>query len=139
MPPDIPYSELIAAPETLTAEGNQLALTSNMWIDLQPKIPSGDPSFVAILYITTIDTDSINATIDADALWLVYNEQVWKSWITSETGKSAEQSPNRIIRVVRNGPKWGSNISVDVIVRVKDGQGNMHLLRASKQLIGTTY
>lgn len=31
-PEDIPYSDLIAAPETLFVEGNQLVLTSNLWL-----------------------------------------------------------------------------------------------------------
>ncbi len=40
--------------------------------------------------------------------------------------------------VARNGPKWGPDIKVDVVVRIVDRAGNEYLLKASNQKIERT-
>jgi len=43
--------------------------------------------------------------------------------------------PFRIVKIARNGPKWGPGIYVSVIVRLKN-KTKGYLLRADEQLIG---
>jgi hypothetical protein len=38
-----------------------------------------------------------------------------------------------------NGPKWGPNVTVDVIVRLRDSTGHAAHLRARGQTIGATW
>ncbi|CRK56947.1 hypothetical protein [Alloactinosynnema sp. L-07] len=40
--------------------------------------------------------------------------------------------------VARNGPEWGPDVSVDVVLQLSDAEGSIHLLRASNQLIVRT-
>ncbi len=137
-PPDIPADQLLASPDTITVNGRQLYLTTYMWRDFQPISPPDGKPLIAICYVTATDTTQLPGSISADAVWIVYSNQVWKSWFTNETPPSDELRPNRIVKYARNGPKWGPRIYVDVIVRVTVGNGNSQLLRASNQWIGRT-
>lgn len=138
VPPDIPINQLLASPDTITVEGRKLYLSTYMWRDFQPISPPNGKPLIAIIYVTATDTAKLPNSISADAVWIVFNNQVWKSWFTNEQIASSELRPNRIVKIAREGPKWGPHVNVDVIVRVLDGRGNIHLLRAPDQRIGRT-
>lgn len=134
-PPDIPISELLAADDTITVEGRQLFLSTYMWRDFQPISPPDGKPLIAIVYVTATDTARLPISISTDAIWVVFNNQVWKSWFTNQ--QIMTNGLNQIAKLARDGPKWGPEVYVDVIVRVKHGQGNQ-FLRASNQWIGRT-
>lgn len=137
-PPDIPVSQLLASPDTITLDGRKFYLTTYMWRDFQPISPPDGKPLIAICYITATDTTKLQGTITADAVWIVNNDKVWKSWFTNEPHTPDPSRKNRIEKIVRNGPKWGPHITVDVIVRISDKSGHSQLLRASDQWIGRT-
>jgi hypothetical protein len=134
--PDIPIHELLAAEDTITVDGKSLTLSTYMWRDFMPISPPDGKPLIGIAYIDGIDTASLPSTIRADAIWIVYDGQVWRSLFNDETSNPAK--PNRLERVFRNGPKWGPGVYLDVIVRLLDGAGGAHLLRASHQYISRT-
>ncbi len=136
-PPDIPISQLLSSPDTITVEGRRLYLSTYMWRDFQPVSPPDGKPLIAIIYVTATDTAQLPG-ISTDAVWIVYNNQVWKSWFTNEPTPPGETKPNRIVRIAREGPLWGPHIHVDVIVRVIDARGNSQLLHAPDQWIGRT-
>lgn len=136
VPPDIPIRELLAAEDTVTVDGRSLTLSTYMWRDFMPISPPDGKPLIGIAYIDGIDSASLPSTIKADAIWIVYDGQVWKSFFSNES--SNPQKPNRLEKVVRNGPKWGPGVYVDVIVRLLDGGEGAHLLRAAHQYIGRT-
>jgi hypothetical protein len=138
VPPDIPIDQLLATPETIVVETRQLHLSTFMWRDFMPISPPGGKPLIAIIYVTATDTVRLPGSISTDAVWMVYNDQVWKSWFTDEPISPGELKPNRIVKIAREGPKWGPNVNVDVIVRVYDGKGASRLLRAANQWIGRT-
>jgi len=72
-----------------------------------------------------------------DALWIVYKNEVWKAWFL-EAYSPLDPDRIRFGRFFRDGPKWGPDVSVDVIVRIDGGDGDLQLLRATNQLIGAT-
>ncbi len=135
-PPDISINQLLASPDTISVDGTQLYLATYMWRSFQPICPPDGTPLIAICYVTGTDTTQLPSTISADAVWIVYDNQVWKSWFTNEPPPSDELRPNRIVKYARDGPKWGPQINVDVIVRVTDQKGNSQLVRASDQWIG---
>ena len=138
VPPDIPISQLRAYPDTMTVEGRRLYLTTYMWRDFQPISPPDGKPLIAIVYVTARDTAQLPSSISTDAIWIVYNNQVWKSWFTNEPIAPDLLKPYRIVKIAREGPKWGPHVYVDVIVRVFDGHGNNQLLRAPNQWISRT-
>lgn len=138
VPPDIPIAQLLQAPDTISADGKRLYLTTFMWRDFMPISPPDGKPLIAIAYVTTADTTQIPTSISADAIWIVYDAQAWRSFFTGEMITPDLQRPYRIVRIARDGPKWGPNIYVDVIVRVFDINGNAQLLHAPNQWIGRT-
>jgi len=137
-PPEIPISQLQASPDTILVEGRRLYLTTYLWRDFQPFSPPDGKPLISLVYITAIDTTQLPESITSDAVWIVYNDQVWRSWFTNEPGGPSELKPYLIVKIAREGPKWGPNVSVDVIVRVTDGRGNSQFLRAPNQPIHMT-
>lgn len=135
-PPDIPLDQLQAAPDTVQVEGQQLYLETFVWRDFMPISPPDGKPLVAVMYITSVDSARLPATISADAVWIVYGDQVWKSWIVDAANSVA--NGYRLAKIAREGPKWGPGVRVDVIVRVLDAGGHGHLLQAPDQLIGRT-
>lgn len=138
VPPDIPINQLLASPDTVRIDTRQFYLSTYMWRDFQPISPPDGKPLIAIIYVTATDTAQLPSSISTDAVWIVYNNQVWKSWFTNEPIAPSELKPNRIVKIAREGPKWGPHVNVDVIVRVYDGKGARLLLRAPNQWIGRT-
>jgi len=138
IPPDISIQELLSTPDTITVENRKMYLTTYMWRDFQPISPENGKPLIAIVYVTAVDTSQISENISADAIWIIYNGQVWKSLFSKENIPSEVLKPNQVGKIAREGPKWGPNIFVEVIVRVTDGKGGSQLLRGSNQYIGRT-
>ena len=136
VPPDIPIERLLTAPDTISVRGRSLALSTVIWRDFMPVSPPDGQPLVALVYVSAADPAPLPPSLSADALWIVHENQVWKSWLTNE--ESPDHPPNRIAYVARNGPRWGPGGSVDVIVRILDGGRAMQLLRASNQRIQRT-
>lgn len=137
-PPDIPVPQLLAALDTIVVAGRQLYLSTYMWRDFQPISPPNGKPLIALIYVTATDSIRLPSNISVDAVWIVYNNEVWKSWLSDANPSSPQQIPNRIEKVARDGPKWGPHVFVDVIVRVYNGSGTSFLLRASNQWISRT-
>ncbi|MFQ5824743.1 MAG: hypothetical protein ACE5JB_11850 [bacterium] len=137
-PPRIAIEELLSTPDTIFVEGRKLFLFTSLWRDFQPISPPDGRPLIAIIYIESTDSTQLPASISADAIYIVYRGAVWKSWFSDEPIASDLQKPNRIVRIARNGPKWGPGVFVDVIVLVAYGQNDKKLLRASSQPIERT-
>lgn len=136
-PPEIPIEVLLSAPDTLLIENQNVVLSTYMWRDFQPISPPDGKPLIAITYIETVDSTIISSSIVVDAIYIVNNGEVWKSFFSDEEPASTELRPYRIVKIARNGPKWGPGIYVSVIVRLKKNT-NSYLLRASEQYIGRT-
>jgi hypothetical protein len=137
-PPDISITQLVAVPETTTVQGRLFNFYTFMARDFMPISPPDGKPLSGVVYITALDSLPITNRLSSDAVWIVYNQQVWKSWFSSQQFPPNEIGKHQLARIFNNGPKWGPHVFVDVIVRLTDAQGNTHLLRASKQWIDRT-
>jgi hypothetical protein len=135
-PPDIPRAVLQAAPDTIVVQGRSLTLSAFLWRDFMPISPPDGKPLVAIVTITALDTARLPASISCDVVWIVYSGEIWKAWLQREA--SGNVKPNQMSLMARDGPKWGPNVFVDVIVRVSGDSGQARLLRAPRQWIGRT-
>ena len=136
-PPDIPIGILLSAADTLTLENQKIVMTTYMWRDFMPISPPGGKPLAAIIYIETIDKSTISPSITSDAIYIVKGNEVWKSNFSNEQLPSDVIIPFRIVKIARDGPKWGPGIYVDVVVRLKVN-GASYLLKSSQQYIGRT-
>jgi hypothetical protein len=135
-PSDITTSKLLSAPTHVVADGKGLTLAAFLWRDFMPISPPDGKALVAVLSIRTDDGSPVPAAITVDTSWTILNMEVWSAAV--EQRPRAETAP--IYQVIaRNGPKWGPNVAVDVVVRLADSRGRAFLLRAPGQTIAGSY
>lgn len=137
VPPDIPIEILLSAPDTLIIESQSIVLSTYLWRDFQPISSTNGKPLIALVNIETPDSSLIPSSMNSDAIYIVYNYQVWKSFFSTEERPQTELKPFRITKIARDGPKWGPNVYVDVIVRILLWD-KVYLLRASEQYISRT-
>lgn len=130
-------NELLAAPDTLQIGNQQITIRTQMWRDFRTSTESPeDGGFLnAIVWVYSIDSTALPTGFTANAIWIVFGEDIWDAYFTGEDPPVPEQKPFQLFEVARNGPKWGPGDFLTVIVRVRDRQGRTHLLRASNQLV----
>lgn len=139
LPPDTPIDQLRAAPETIVVQGKTLSLSTYLWRDFMPISPPDGKPLNTIIYVTATDAAELATPISADAVWVIYNNEVWKAWLTIRpNAEGGTNQKNLIVGIASNGPKWGPHVFVDVVVRVSDGKGGTMLLRAPHQGINRT-
>lgn len=135
-PPDIPIKELLSAPEVLIIENKSIKLETTVYLDLQPVVSS--TPMIAAVFIETVDSSYIPSIIDTKSIYIVKDNKVWKSFFSSEAPPETNIKPYRIVKIARDGPKWGPDIYVDVVVSLKI-KDKSYLIRASDQYIGAAY
>ena len=89
-----------------------------------------------MLRISTSDGSGLPTSVTADRVWAILGEQIWQA-TPSETGGRDGTSPVYELSI-RDGPKWGPGVTVDVVIRLQDGSGRTALLGAANQLITRT-
>ncbi|NOX66673.1 MAG: hypothetical protein GXO85_13020 [Chlorobi bacterium] len=134
--PYIPTEFLKAAPESLYIENKVIKLSTYMWVDMMPSTdPNPKRDYLVITYIETSDSTEFPSSVDADYVYIVYNNEV-----TSSDLKYDEfyQDDFRIVKRAATEPKWGISINPDVVVRITY-KGKKYLLQAKNQVIGAVY
>jgi hypothetical protein len=135
-PSDVSRDQLVSAPTRIVADGKTLTLTTSLWRDFMPISPPDGKPLVAVLTIAADDGSAVPATVTADTSWVILSSDVWTAAV--EQRSRAETAPAYEV-IARNGPKWGPDVTVDVVVRLTDSTGRTFLLRAAGQTIGATF
>jgi len=122
-----------AVPTSVVLAGKTLTLSTYLWRNFQPASPADGRALSGVLRVSTSDGSAVPSSITADKVWIILESQVWIA-TPSETGiRGGTASVYELI--VRDGPKWGPGVAVDVMIRLQDGSGRMVLLRAANQPI----
>jgi hypothetical protein len=130
-------SQLRTAPEAVTLPGGQtLRLSTYLWRDFQPVSPVDGKPLIAVFRVATADQTPLPTGTRVDAAWVVFGDEVWNAQPVEEQPRESG-SPSLEV-VGRNGPKWGPNASVDVIVQVRDDRNATYRLQAPQQPIART-
>jgi hypothetical protein len=136
-PDPIPsISMLRAAPTTATLSGQTLRLMPYVYRDFQPLSPPDGRAMIAVLRVQTTDGSAFPTGVRVDSAWVLFGQEVWTAPV-EETPAVQPRSPMGEW-VIRNGPKWGPGVNVDVIVALRTSTGSTSLLRAPDQLIQRT-
>jgi len=135
-PSDIPIDELLSAPETLSIDNKNIVLNTSIYLDLMPGV-SETPMIVQI-NLETVDSSDIPTSINPKSLYIVNQSEVWKTFFSNESPRESEIKPFRIVKKAREGPKWGPNIFVDIIVSLEISN-KIYLIRVSDQYINAVY
>jgi hypothetical protein len=135
-PADVALAELRAAALRVVVEGQTLTITTSLWRDFMPVSPPDGQPLTAVITIRSNDGRPVSERITADASWVLFDNESWRA--APEQRPRPQTSPVYEL-VVRNGPKWGPNVTVDVVVRLIDSTGRAALLRAADQSIHATH
>jgi hypothetical protein len=107
---------------------------------------NGSPLMVA-LKLSTADKQPLPSGIRMDRAWVLFGEEAWEvsylrdrlvdrdydksAWINCANLSACQTT-------LRDGPRWGPGVSVDVVVRFTDREGKHHFLQAPNQnIVGT--
>jgi hypothetical protein len=115
--------------------GRELALETDLWRDFMPISPPDGQPLLAILKIQTIDRSRLPRGIRADQVSITYEGDVWTAQVKA---RGPRVDPNVLEVVARDGPKWGPDVKVDVVVRLRDVWDRVYWLCATDQLVGRT-
>jgi hypothetical protein len=140
--------DLRKAPTEVVLDGKSLSLSAYLWRDFNPSSPPDGTPMMAVFKVATSDKKPFPSGVRMDRAWVLFGEQMWEtskfraqvkrppdgkdSWVNCPHSPVCEAD-------ARDGPKWGPDVFVDVVVRLIDKEGRHHLLQAPKQCVqGTT-
>ncbi len=130
---DYGIDELLAAPEQVDIDGYSFVLESFLSRDVMPnpQQPEGG-DLNAGVYVWSL-YDNWPAWLDANRIWVINKDDIWDEKLVDAAGPML---PDLLTKAAKsNGPKWGPDIYVEVVVRLINDSGNTYLLRESDVLI----
>lgn len=129
-------SELQAAPEAIVVAGSAFSLKAELWRDFMPVAPPNGQPLAVVGQLCTLDK-AVPANLTIDRVSVVFGTEIWTAAIDHVVEVTSTTCGAQF--VAAGGPKWGPGVTVDVIVRVREGgPGRTFLLRAANQPIGRT-
>lgn len=117
---DVPENpDIESVPDTIEIEGTHLYLSCELWRNFMP--PSCSECSRLAAYIRIIDCDSVSVpgSVDPQYIWVLMGEERWGSIFSDEV--LPPNYPYVVLRIARCGPKWETDILVDVIVKINSG------------------
>lgn len=129
--------ELVTAPEQVDVNSRALTLETYLWRDLMPGWPSYR-GLIARMDVVAVDQQPFPSDVDADRAYVIHGDLVWIARLKDEP-YPVPPPDYRIERIARDGPEWGPDVTVDVVVRLRDGGGGSYFVRAPGQLIEGAY
>ena len=127
---------LLSVPEEIVIDGRKYVLETYLYRDFMPECPPDGESLFGYGCITAVDSQIPSDNITENQVWIIKGNDIWQSDFREIWRYPNSYYPNQIIGLFINGPKWGPDITVDVVLRVIDTTKNQeYLLRASNQYI----
>lgn len=123
--------------ETLQIESNYFTLDAYLWRDFMPSSPPNGRPMISVNKLIETNSDTIPDHIDLIKQYVIHGNSIWVTDYEDE--KRNSNSPHIIERVSRDGPKWDTGISVDVVTKVYDSKtGENHFLILKNVTINRT-
>jgi hypothetical protein len=134
--PAVTDDELRTASERILAGDQEYELEAYLWRDFMPTSPPDGKPLIARVGVVERNGKPIAPDLKLECLWVINGSEIWATEFSDETLPPSEQ--NELDGIARNGPKWGPQILVDVVVGLRRGKGSLELLRATDQWIEET-
>ena len=125
--------ELRTSPENISIGNNTLILTTYLWRDFMPIAEENGSKMICVNKLTEVDSIPILSTIKLKKQFVIKGDEIW----TADYSETSNSVDFILEGVVRDGPKWGPNIEVDVVCEFENS-GATHRILAKSQLINKT-
>jgi hypothetical protein len=114
VPPPESIDRLRAAPDTLSLNGYESIIASDLSRSFMPNAPpDGDPLAAAVTF-SLISASDFSREVTAVYVWVVNGNEVWKEVMQMQDPNLYPH--NEVVWIARDGPKWGPGIQVDVFL-----------------------
>lgn len=141
---DFEIEKLNEYQEKINIGNQEIYIETYIWVNFQPQIfkpenkPDGLPTrpLSVIIRIKTSDKGMLSEQLEADRLWIVNKTDIWETTFSKEV--RPKKNPWSMEKIVRNGPEWSINSSLDVVVRINEN-GRSYLIKASGQKIASIF
>ena len=119
------------APTSVQVGEATLHLSAYLWRDFTPGPQMSPVNGSPLMGTFTIATQSstIYPPVTFDALWVINGEEIWTAKL--EDNPLVDPMPGTILKIARNGPRWDTGITVDVVAQVRLADGTKRLIRTS--------
>jgi hypothetical protein len=137
-PGKVSLKTLLAAPDTVTVDGQQLVLETYLWRDFMPISPPEGKPLRATVTILPVNQPEIQSPFEATEIWVIYDKKIWSSPLEAVGNPPSSPPYPKIEKMASGGPKWGPGVLATVVVRIKNQSGKTFLLKAENQPIVRT-
>lgn len=125
--------ELLSAPEKIEIDDREYILETNLFRNF---FPVGPPTgLVGYIYFISLDSLQFPSSLDANHLWVINGCDIWDTDLI-ERIIPGDKIYRMQKRINEEGPDWGPDIYVNVVVEVVNDENGSYLLRADSQYIG---
>jgi hypothetical protein len=121
------------SPESIIIGGNKLILDTYLWRDFQPISPPDGKMLICINFLTDVGSKPLPGNIKLLRQHIINENEIW----TADYFEVRSPQEHILEGVVRNGPKWGPGIKVDVVCEFEYA-GKTHRILAKEQMINRT-
>lgn len=125
--------ELRESPEIISIGNNRLVLKTYLWRDFMPMAEENGSKMMCVNKLTEVDSIPILSTIELKKQYVINGNEIW----TAEYSEIRNNIDFILEGVVRDGPKWGPNVEVDIVCEFENS-GTTHRILAKSQLINRT-
>ena len=134
--PDPVPAAVANAPTSLALGTAPVTLSARLWRDFMPGpgASSEGSGLMVLASVTSADAVPLPADLTIGSVWVLNGGQAWNT----EQVENRRDSPAVQTGIARNGPRWGPDLRVTVVVGVRVGGGPERYLRADAVPIGRT-
>ncbi|MFC1576203.1 hypothetical protein ACFL3J_00880 [Candidatus Omnitrophota bacterium] len=129
---------LLKVPEEIEIGGKKYYLEAYLWRDFMPISPPDGKPLMGVVKLLMDDLSGLPDGIDVTRVWIIDKDKVWQPDLSDKENVKKMRANSYLQINFRNGPKWGPNIYVDVVLNVVDSSKGSYLLRGAYQYIERT-
>ena len=131
---------LRAIPHVVSIAGRPVSARAYVWLNEGGSLIRGDAPDSGVNYRATITITTTDGTrlpmVVPDSAWTVWRDSVWAAATSQFGGSDLSRSSDTLITRLWGGPPWMTAAdSLDVVVRLRQKDGTMHLVRAPRQFL----
>ena len=126
-------SGIYTAQEEIHDENITYSLDTYMWRDFMPISPPDGKPLIAVITVYAHNAENFPLTTKIERLWIINGAEIKSASATDEF----KVDGNQYEMVFRDGPKWGPDIVIDVVVKMKINS-QIYYLKAENQMIHAT-
>ncbi len=127
-------AELKSSPENIVLGNNEFVLTTYLSRDFMPIAEENGSPMMCLNTLTEKDSLTISHSIELKKQYVIKGNEIW----TADYSEIKKPNDYTFEGFVREGPKWGPNINVDVVCEFEISGTTYRVLAKSQEINKTS-